>query len=66
MARLFQEACMPRTSRESAKLGRFVTASIFAASLFVPLLWQSAAAQTQTGKELTVDRLFRAHLSADA
>ena len=51
---------MPQFSRASARLGRLLIASIFAAGLFVPLLSQSAAAQTQTGKELTVDRLFRA------
>jgi dipeptidyl-peptidase 4 len=60
MTRLFQEACMPRSWRASAKLGRFFTVNIFAASLLAPLLAQSVAAQTQTGKELTVDRLFRA------
>jgi dipeptidyl-peptidase 4 len=60
MTRFFQEACMPGFSRASAKLGRFFTVSIFAASLFAPLLAQSVAAQTQAGKELTVDRLFRA------
>ena len=51
---------MPQFSRASARLGRLLIASIFAAGLFVALLSQSAAAQTQTGKELTVDRLFRA------
>ena len=51
---------MPQYSRASARLGRLLIASIFAAGLFVALLSQSAAAQTQTGKELTVDRLFRA------
>src|SRR5271155_3500086 len=61
MTRFFQEACMPRISRASARLGRFLTASVFAALLFAPLLLaQSAAAQAQTGKELTVERLFRA------
>src|SRR5258708_1736135 len=58
MTRLSQEALMPQYSR--ATLGRFLTASIFTAALFVPLLSQSAAAQTQSGNELTVDRLFRA------
>src|SRR5271156_1193272 len=60
MTRLFQEECMPCISRASARLCRFLTASIFAASLFAPLLAPSVAAQTQTGKEITVDRLFRA------
>jgi dipeptidyl-peptidase 4 len=60
MTRFFQEACMPRISSASARLGRFLIASIFAASLFTPLLAPAAAAQPQTGKELTVERLFRA------
>ena len=51
---------MPRISRASARLGRFLTASVFAASLFFPLISQPAAAQAQAGKELTVERLFRA------
>jgi dipeptidyl-peptidase 4 len=51
---------MPRISRASARLGRFLSTGIFAASLLVLLLAPAAAAQTQTGKELTVDRLFRA------
>jgi dipeptidyl-peptidase-4 len=62
MTRFFQEACMPRISRASARLGRFFTATVFAVSFFAPLLAPAAAAQSQTqaGKELTVDRLFRA------
>jgi dipeptidyl-peptidase-4 len=62
MTRFFQEACMPRISRASARLGRFFTATVFAVSFFAPLLAPAAAAQspTQAGKELTVDRLFRA------
>jgi len=51
---------MPRFSRVSARLGRFLTANIFIASLFAPLLAPPAAAQMQSGKELTVERLFRA------
>jgi dipeptidyl-peptidase-4 len=47
---------MPSSSR--ATLGRFLAASIFAAALFAPLLAQSAAAQTQSGKEITIERLF--------
>src|SRR5580692_8462050 len=60
MTRFSQEACMPRFSRRSARLGRFLTANIFIASLFAPLLAPPAAAQTPSGKELTVERLFRA------
>src|SRR6202041_1876935 len=60
MTRFSQEACMPRFSRVSARLGRFLTANIFIASLFAPLLAPPAAAQMQSGKELTVERLFRA------
>src|SRR5580658_1907594 len=52
MTRFFKEACMSRFSR--ARIGNLLIASIFAVSLFA----QSAAGQT--GKELTVDRLFRA------
>jgi dipeptidyl-peptidase-4 len=58
MTRLFQEVLMPQYP--GATLGRLLTANVFAAALFVPLLSQSAAAQTQAGKEITVDRLFRA------
>src|SRR5580704_19038463 len=60
MTRFFQEAWMPRITRASARLGSFFTASVFAVSFFAPLLAPAAAAQSQTGKELTVDRLFRA------
>jgi dipeptidyl-peptidase 4 len=51
---------MPRISRASSRLGHFLTASVFAASLFAPLLAPSATAQASAGKEITVDRLFRA------
>ena len=51
---------MPRISRARARLGHFLTASIFAASLFAHLLAPSAAAQAPASKEITVDRLFRA------
>src|ERR1700683_5680432 len=51
MTRFSQEACMPRFSRVSARLGRFLTANIFIASLFAPLLAPPAAAQMQSGKD---------------
>jgi dipeptidyl-peptidase-4 len=46
---------MPRFPR--ATLGAFFTAGVLAASLSAPLLAQSPAAQS--GKEITIDRLFR-------
>ena len=48
---------MSRSSR--ATLGRLFTVGVLAASLHAPLLAQSPAAQTQTGKEITIERLFR-------
>ena len=52
---------MPQFSRASARLGRLLDRQHFRRrAVCRQLLSQSAAAQTQTGKELTVDRLFRA------
>ncbi len=48
---------MRRFSR--ATLGRLSAVSVLAASLHAPLLAQSAAAQTQSGKEITLERLFQ-------
>jgi dipeptidyl-peptidase-4 len=55
MTRFFQEARMPRFSH--AMLGSFLSIGVLAASLSAPLLAQTPAAQT--GKEITVERLFR-------
>src|SRR5580693_4927420 len=55
MTRLSLEARMPSSSR--AALGVCFTVGVLAASLSTPLLAQSPAAQS--GKEITIDRLFR-------
>jgi dipeptidyl-peptidase-4 len=55
MTRLSLEARMPSSSR--ATLGVCFTLGVLAASLSTPLLAQSPAAQS--GKEITIDRLFR-------
>src|SRR5579863_4409204 len=55
MTRFSQEARMPRFSR--AMFGAFFTAGVLAASLSTPLSAQSPA--SQSGKEITIDRLFR-------
>jgi dipeptidyl-peptidase-4 len=55
MTRFSQEALMPRFSRAIRR--GFFTAGVLAASLSAQLSAQSAAAQS--GKEITIDRLFR-------